>query len=83
MPKDEDKQYQTTEIDEEMEKMKLIKTVRDPSLLIREANMRRLMSFRKDELVLPDESENDTDPDSESSIELEKAFVKRKMVNGV
>jgi len=45
-----------------------------------EENMRQLMSFRKDELVLPDEEEED---DSSSDSDTDIRFKKSKVLHGV
>lgn len=41
---------------------------RDPEADAKEEHMRKLMSFRKDELILPEESEDDDDHDADGDI---------------
>jgi predicted transcriptional regulator len=60
----EDNHYQVSEI------------VKDPEQEAKEEYMRKLMSFRKDELILPEESEEDEN-------ENETAPLKEKDIQGV
>lgn len=55
----------------------------DPEKLAREEYMRKLMSFRRDELVLNEESDGDDDADSVDSERNNQKAVKDKNLQGV
>ena len=55
----------------------------DPEKLARDEYMRKLMSFRRDELVLNEESDGDDDADSVDSESNQQKAVKDKNLQGV